>query len=88
MLNLLLTTSSTDAMSALEQTGNNFFSDARIILVTAVAAAILFVAFRLILGNKETKRSAKEDLPSILLGAILVAGCVSIAAWVVGNIAF
>ena len=81
--NILLTSGTSNAMAALEQTGNNFLTEMRTLLVVAIAVAITYSGFRLLIG-----RAAKEDIPSILVGALLVAGAVVLATWVVGNIAF
>ena len=86
--NILLTAGTSNAMAALEQTGNNFLTDIRTLLVVAIAVAITYSGFRRLVGSKESKRAAKEDVPSILVGALLVAGAVVLATWVVGNIAF
>ena len=86
--NILLTSGTSNAMAALEKTGNNFLTDIRTLLVVAIAVSITYAGFRLLIGNKESKRAAKEDIPSILAGALLVAGAVVLATWVVGNIAF
>ena len=86
--NILLTSGSSNAMAALEKTGNNFLTDIRMLLAVAIAVAISYAGFRLVIGSKESKRAAKEDIPSILAGALLVAGAVVLATWVVGNIAF
>ena len=85
-LNTMLST--TNAMDALKQTGDNFFADTTVILGVALLAAIVFAGFKLVIGSKETKRSTKEDLPNIALGAIMVAGAAAFAAWLLGNIAF
>lgn len=86
--NILLTSGTSNAMAALEKTGNNFLTDIRTLLVVAIAVSITYAGFRLLIGSKESKRAAKEDIPSILAGALLVAGAVVLATWVVGNIAF
>ena len=39
--NILLTAGTSNAMAALEQTGNNFLTDIRTLLVVAIAVAII-----------------------------------------------
>ena len=87
-INTINTLLSSNALDTLKQTGDNFFPDTTVILGVALLAAIVFSGFRLVIGSKESKRSAKEDLPNIALGAIMVAGAAAFASWLLGNIAF
>lgn len=61
--NILLTSGTSNAMAALEKTGNNFLTDIRTLLVVAIAVSITYAGFRLLIGSKESKRAAKEDIP-------------------------
>lgn len=77
-----------NAMEQLETTANNFFKDIQLYIWIAVAVALIVNGIMMAVGGEEGRQKAKKAFPWVLLGCICVVGAVTIANWVVGNIAF
>ncbi len=85
---MLLSETGDNAMQQLETTANNFFGDIQPYVWIAVAVAMIVNGIMMAVGGEEGRQRAKKAFPWVLLGCVCVAGAVTIANWVVGNIAF
>ncbi len=75
-------------MEQLDNTAYNFLEVVSNYTWLIVVAALIIIAILLASGSRPGKEKAKEMIPGVLIGAVLLMGAVSIAKWIVSMIAF
>ena len=71
----------------LETTSKTFFNTIQDYTWILVAAAFVVCGALYILGGEEGRQRSNRWIPKIIIGTFIIVGAVSLAGWLVGNIA-
>ena len=88
MKNFIVTLSTTNYLQQVADNVCGFLNDIAPFVYVIVAAALMGMGALFIFGGERARQAAKEKVPFILIGTVLVLGCTVIAQAISGTFTF